>query len=137
MEKVNDLQEKLDCEDFDTTRMDSVFDQVLEHKDKLSLTTKKASIKKPPKKRASMSVFNMSSFVGSSKKKEVKRTTSVLSYGSTSNLKGIADKKGANSFVISNQGSNSEDSDELSYDDIPVTVDIDDETGNNTPLQTN
>jgi hypothetical protein len=121
--------------------MDSVFDQVLEHKDKLTLTntTKKASIKKPvAKKRSSMSVFNMSPFGGSGKKREVKRTTSVLSYGSISNMKGVGDKKGANSFVISNQGSNSSsvNSDELSYDGIPVTIDIGDETENHTPLQT-
>ena len=90
--------------------------------------TKKGSIKKSPakqKKRASMSVFNMTPF-GSTKKKEVKRTTSVISYDSLSNnAKGnIGDKKTANSFVISNQGSNSDDSGD--FNGIPVTVDFDD-----------
>ena len=78
-----------------------------------------------------MSVFNMSPF-GSSKKKQVKRTTSVISYDSVSNFKG-AEKKTANSFVISNQGSDSDDSNDLSYDDAPVTVDILDDTVEGTP----
>ena len=51
----------------------------------------------------------------------------MLSYDSDSNGKGFK-KKGANSFVISNKGSDSEGSADLSFEEAPVMVEIVDQT---------